>query len=59
MNNENKDEIIEELWRIKDNFSSSCKNNVDKFINEVNKIAQQNGFHGEQINHRREKIKND
>ncbi len=49
-----KDEIIEELWCIKDKFSSSCDNNIGKFIKTMNKIAEEKGFHGKQINQRKE-----
>ncbi len=50
---EAKDEIIEELWCIKDKFSSSCDNNIGEFIKTMNKIAVEKGFHGKQINQRK------
>ncbi|MCP5004044.1 MAG: hypothetical protein GY941_08895 [Planctomycetes bacterium] len=51
---EAKDEIIEELWCIKDKFSSSCDNNIGEIIKTMNKIAVEKGFHGKQINQRKE-----
>ena len=53
MDNENKDEIIEELWCIKDKFSSSCNKNMEKIIKTMNKIAEEKGFHEKEINLRK------
>jgi len=44
MKNEQKDEIIEELWKIKGQFSSSCNKNVRQLIQLVNDIAKKQGF---------------
>jgi hypothetical protein len=44
------DEIIEELWRIKDNFSSSCNEDMGKIIETMNKIAEKEGFSDNRIN---------
>jgi hypothetical protein len=44
MNKEQKDEIIEELWKIKDQFSSSCNRNIKQLIQLVNDIAKKQGF---------------
>jgi len=41
-NNENneRDGIIEELWRVKDGFSHSCGQNVREFVKKMNKISE-------------------
>lgn len=44
MKKEQKDEIIEELWKIKDQFSSSCNKNIRQLIQLVNDIAKKQGF---------------
>ena len=54
MDNENKDEIIEELWCIKDKFSSLCNKNMEKIIKTRNMIAEEKGFHEKEINLRKE-----
>ena len=55
MEKDQRDEIIEELWQIKDEFSSSCGKDIRKIVEKINKIAEEQGFSGEQIN-KREKI---
>ena len=47
-----KDEIIEELWRIKDELSSSCENNIKKLVQKMNMIAQEQGLLGEELDQR-------
>ncbi|MBF0235268.1 MAG: hypothetical protein HQK65_19875 [Desulfamplus sp.] len=39
-----KDEIIEELWEIKEKFSSKCNKNIRQLVQLVNEIAIQKGF---------------
>jgi hypothetical protein len=41
---ETKDEIIQELWKIKEHFSCSCNKNIRQLIQLVNTIAKQQGF---------------
>ncbi len=36
-----KDEIIEELWQIKDNLSSSCKGDMGELVKIMNRIAEE------------------
>lgn len=40
MRKEQEDEVIEELWKIKDRFSSSCNKNVRQLVRLVNDIAK-------------------
>lgn len=40
MKNNERDEIIEELWEVKDNFSSSCNQNVGEIVKKMNMIAE-------------------
>ena len=40
MKNNERDEIIEELWEVKDNFSSSCNQNVGEIVKKMNIIAE-------------------
>lgn len=47
MENNERDEIIEELWEVKDNLSSSCDQNVGEIIQKMNMIADRLGFEGE------------
>lgn len=44
MKNEQKDEIIEELWKIKDQFSSTCNKNIRQLVQLANEIAKKQGF---------------
>jgi hypothetical protein len=44
MEEDKKDEVIEELWHIKDQFSTSCNKNIRQLVKRVNKIAQEQGF---------------
>jgi hypothetical protein len=44
MEKEQKDEIIEELWKIKDQFSSTCNKNIRQLVQLVNEIAEKQGF---------------
>ncbi len=39
MKEEYKDEIIEELWKIKDLLSSSCTDDIRKLVEKMNKMA--------------------
>ena len=50
MKNEETDEILEELWNIKDEFSSSCDRDMRKIIEKMKGIAVEQGFLGEEIN---------
>ena len=50
-----RDEIIEELWKIKDEFSSSSGKDISKIVERINKIAEEQGFSEEPIN-LREKV---
>lgn len=54
MENETKDDIIQELWQINDKFASSCNNDIDQIIKTINKLAEEKGFHDKQINLRKE-----
>ncbi len=42
--NTTQDEVIEELWKIKDQLSGSSKGNFDALIEQVNEIAKKKGF---------------
>ena len=44
MKNSQKDEIIQELWKIKDEFSFSCNGDIKKIVERMNKIAEEQGF---------------
>jgi len=44
MNIQSRDEVIDELWKIKDQFATSSKGNVGELVKKVNEIAKQNGF---------------
>ncbi len=44
MKKNEKDEIIEELWKIKDQFSSSCNRNIRQLVQLINHIAEKQGF---------------
>ncbi|MBF0204367.1 MAG: hypothetical protein HQK67_08645 [Desulfamplus sp.] len=44
MNKEQKDEIIEELWKTKEQFSLSCNKNISQLIQLINEIAKDQGF---------------
>lgn len=44
MNKKEKDEIIEEVWKIKEQFSSSCKKNIRQIVQMANDIAKKKGF---------------
>jgi len=48
-----KDDIIEELWRIKDEFSSSCNKDMKKIIDKMNRIAEKQDSLGEEVNLRK------
>jgi len=39
-----RDEIIEEIWKIKKEFSSRNLNNLKKIVQEANDIAKKEGF---------------
>jgi hypothetical protein len=56
MKHEIKDEIIEELWDIKDRFAFSCDGDLRRIMERMNKIArEQTKELGPEIN-RRESI---
>lgn len=40
MKNNERDEIIEELWEVKDNFSNSCNQNIGEIVKKMNMIAE-------------------
>nr|VFJ60822.1 MAG: hypothetical protein BECKFW1821B_GA0114236_106011 [Candidatus Kentron sp. FW] len=44
MDKKQKDEIIEELWKIKEQFSSSYNKNIRQITQFVNDIAKEQGF---------------
>lgn len=44
INEETKDEIIEDIWKIKEHFSISCNKNVRELVQLVNDIAKKQGF---------------
>jgi uncharacterized protein YihD (DUF1040 family) len=44
MEEDQKDEVLEELWHIKDQLSSSCNKDIRQLVERVNKIAQEQGF---------------
>ncbi len=56
MKNNERDEIIEELWAIKDNFSISCHQNVGEIVKKMNKIAADLRFKDAELRHEK-KIK--
>jgi hypothetical protein len=45
-----KDEILEELWKIKDEFSSSCDNDIGKIVEKMNRIVGEQALLGEEVN---------
>jgi|GEM_PF-2545128 len=49
MENVIRDEIIEELWQIKDRFSFSCNRNIGELIKKMNDIAEELHFAEKQI----------
>ena len=53
MKNNIKDEIIEELWKIKDELSLSCDKDMNKLIEKMNKLAQELNLPGEEVNLRK------
>lgn len=44
MEGNEKDEILEEIWEIKEAFSSRNLNDLEKIIQEANDIAEREGF---------------
>lgn len=44
MEGNEKDEILEEIWEIKKQFSSRNLNDLEKIIQEANEIAKKEGF---------------
>ncbi len=44
MGENGKDEILEEIWKIKEQFSSRNLNDLEKIIQEANDIAKEEGF---------------
>ncbi len=44
MNKEPRDEIIEELWKAKEQFSASCNKNIKQLVQLINEMANQQGF---------------
>lgn len=44
MNIESQDEIIQELWKIKDQFAASNGGGVGELVKKANEIAKQKGF---------------
>ena len=49
MEKENRDEIIEELWNVKDELASSCNQDMEQIVKKMNKIARNVGFKDNQI----------
>ena len=49
---ESKDEIIEELWSIKNGLASSCKQDMGKLVEEINMIASCQEQLAEEVKHR-------
>lgn len=45
-----RDEIIEELWQIKDRFSFSCNRNIGELIKKMNAIAEELHFAEKKLN---------
>ena len=56
MEKDQKDEVIEKLWYIKDRFSSSCNKNIRQLVEKVNKIAEEQGFETTIKNQQKSKI---
>jgi hypothetical protein len=50
MRNYDKNEIIEELWKIKDEVSFSCDKDIGKIVEMANKIAKEQTLLGEEVN---------
>ena len=44
MKTEIQDEVIEELWKIKDHFCDHGKKSIQDLVKEANQIAKQKGF---------------
>ena len=44
MENDQKDEILEELWQIKDQISLSANKDIRQIVAKVNKMVQEQGF---------------
>ncbi len=49
MEKEKRDEIIEELWNVKDEFAGSCNQNMEQIVKKMNEIAEDIGFKDNQI----------
>lgn len=47
-----KDEIMEELWEIKDGLASSCKQDIGKLVERMTLIASRQGRLAEEVNYR-------
>jgi len=47
--NVTKDEIMEELVRIKDELSSSCEGDIEKIVQKMNKIGKEKRLPGKDI----------
>ena len=51
-----RDEIIEELWQIKDRFSFSCNRNIGELIKKMNAIAEELHFSEKKLNMQTERV---
>jgi len=56
MNIETKDEVIEELWEIKDQFATSSGGNIGDLVKKANAIAKQKGFQDNGVNQTSQKM---
>jgi len=56
MNIETKDEVIEELWDIKNQFAASSGGNMGDLVKKANAIAKQKGFQDYSVNQTNQKI---
>ena len=53
MENDQKDEILEELWQIKDQISLSANKDIRQIVEKANVIAQAAGFSKKTVDHGR------
>ena len=54
MNTYEKDEILEELWKIKDDLAANCGNNMGKMIKKIKEIAAKQKLTGKEVDLRQQ-----